>query len=405
MAERFGHYFKCDQLPKLDRRTESKEPHAKLRVGFISGDFHDHPTMYLLSGVLTRMSPQKVSTHIYSYGPNVQSEYRRNLLSGDLLFRDISYLSDIEASEIIASDRVDILVDLKGYTKDARLGINALRPAPIILNWLGYPGTLGVPALADYIIGDDIVTPEQNSHHFSERIANMPHCYQPNDAIRALSTASRSTYGLPDDAFVFCNFNQTFKLTPQIFSIWCDLLSELPETVLWMRRPDEDVATSRLKALAGAQGIAEHRLIFASHAPLEEHLSRLQLADLALDTYPCNSHTTASDALRAGVPLLTLMGETFASRVAASLLTTLGTPELVATSEEQYRSIATRIVLSSDYMAHIRGRIKGALKTSTLFDPARYARDLELLLVEIWRDAHDTKHPKPKCVRISESKN
>jgi protein O-GlcNAc transferase len=275
-------------------------------------------------------------------------------------------------------------VDLKGFTRDARLEISAFRPAPVLVSWLGYPGTLGHPVLADYIIGDAVVTPPANAADFSETLALMPHCYQPNDRSRRIGPMpDREAAGLPVNAFVLCSFNQTFKFNPESFDIWCRLLREIPDSVLWLLAAPED-AENNLRREAHTRGIESSRLVFAPRLPLQDHLGRLQLADLALDTFPCNSHTTASDALWAGVPLVTLVGETFASRVAASLLNAAGVPELATHSWDEYAQLAKSLVSDPSRLQAIRQRLLDGRMTSPLFDTVRFTRDLEQLYLRMW---------------------
>jgi predicted O-linked N-acetylglucosamine transferase (SPINDLY family) len=301
----------------------------RLRIGYLSADFHDHATMHLLGGVLAAHDRARFAIHLYSYGPAAQDSGRQQAMAAAEVFRDFAALTDITAAEQIVADEIDILVDLKGYTQDSRLGITALRPAPLIVSWLGYPGTLGHERLADVIIGDAIVTPPDHADRYSETIVRMPHCYQPNDRTRRIGDRpTRAEAGLPEDAVVFCSFNQSFKITPAVFDLWCRVLAGVSGSVLWLLTPPA-ATIANLQREATARGIEPARLIFAERRAPTEHLARLQLADLALDTAPYGSHTTGSDALWAGVPLLTMLGETFASRVAASLLHAVGLPELI----------------------------------------------------------------------------
>lgn len=356
----------------------------RLRVGYLSADFHEHATTYLLAGVLEAHDARRMDVRAYSYGPADDSAARRRVMRAAAGFRDLRQLTDEAAAKAIAEDGVDILVDLKGHTHGARLGITALRPAPVIVSWLGYPGTLGHPRLADYIIGDPIVTPPECAGDYSETLALMPHCYQPNDRQRTIAPRpGRREAGLPDSGFVFCSFNQAYKIGPQLFDVWCRLLRAVPGSVLWLLAGSA-AATARLRQEAAARDVAPARLVFAPFKPAAEHLGRLQLADLALDTFPCNSHTTASDALWAGVPLLTRSGETFAGRVAASLLHAVGLPELVVEDWDAYFELGRSMAADAGRLASIRTKLGNNKQVAPLYDTPRFARDLEELYRRIW---------------------
>jgi len=360
-------------------------PRTRLRIGYLSADIYGHATVFLLAGVLEAHNRNQVEVWMYSYGKSVNDPSRQRIIAACEHFLDIDPLSDSDAARQIARDDIDILVDLKGYTKDYRIGITARRPSPVIVSWLGYPGTLGDRRLADYILGDPTVTPLACAAEFSEALALMPHCYQPNDSRRPLGQPpTRDAAGLPGDGFVFCSFNQTYKIHRPTFSLWCRLLATIPGSVMWLLTPLDDVARTRLRAEAAQHEIDPDRLVFAPLVPLPDHLARLQLADLALDTFPYTSHTTGSDALWAGVPLITRTGDTFASRVAASLLRAAGLPELVAASEEDYFALASELASNQARLAQIRGRLTKSRVDAPLFDTARFARNLERMYREMW---------------------
>jgi predicted O-linked N-acetylglucosamine transferase (SPINDLY family) len=357
----------------------------RLRIGYLSADFHEHATMHLLLGVLEHRNTMDFETYLYSFGPPVEDGCRQRTRHACEHFQDIRSLSDRAAAELIAVDGIDILVDLKGYTTDSRLGISAWHPAPVLVSWLGYPGSLGHPRLADYIIGDPTVTPLEHAAHFSETLALLPYSYQPNDNSRPLGTKpARATVGLPEQGFVFCSFNQANKLNPETFTVWSQLLQAVPDSVLWLLDAPP-VAIVNLRAEAARHGIAAARLIFAPWAQPRDHLGRLQLADLALDTFPYGSHTTGSDALWAGVPLIARMGDTFASRVSASLLNALGFPELVARNWDDYYTLALRLARNPTELSALRARLQQHRYTSPLFDTPRFSRDLERLYQAIWQ--------------------
>jgi len=366
--------------------SPSRHPeHERLRIGYLSADFHGHATMHLLGGVLAAHDRSRFAIHLYSYGPNFRDTERQRALSASEIFRDLGPLSDAAAAAQIAADGIDILVDLKGYTQDARLGISALRPAPLIVSWLGYPGTLGDERLADYIIGDPVVTPPEDAANFSETLALLPHCYQPNDRQREIGPRpSRRAAGLPETGFVFCSFNQSYKFNPEVFDLWCRLLASVPDSVLWLLQPSAPAAMHNLRREAEARGVVPARLIFAEQQTPAAHLGRLQLADLALDTSPYGSHTTGSDALWAGVPLLTKIGDTFASRVGASLLYAVGLPELVTADWEQYLALAQTLVRQPDKLAALRHKLSTQRLSAPLFDTEAFSRDLERLYQQLW---------------------
>ncbi|WP_243712256.1 UDP-N-acetylglucosamine-peptide N-acetylglucosaminyltransferase [Burkholderia pyrrocinia] len=351
-----------------------------LKIGYLSGDFHAHATMHLLAGVLEHHDTARVDVHLYSYGPERDDAYRDRIAHMPGAFHAIGGLSDAAAAAAIARDGIQILVDLKGYTTGARLGISALRPAPVIVNWLGYPGSLGEPRLADYLIGDSVVTPVEHASRYSETLALLPHCYQPNDDRRPCDPPpSRRDAGLPDEGFVFCSFNQTFKFDVRTFDVWSRLLSAVPRSVLWLLKPAYPEAECHLRAAAAARGVDPARVIFANRVAQADHLARLQLADLALDTFPVGSHTTGSDALWAGVPMVTRPGETFTSRVGASLLRAVGLDALIAPNEAAYFDIARSLAEKPERLADVRVRLAQARRAAPLFDTRRFTRDLERL--------------------------
>ncbi|MFA7281351.1 MAG: glycosyltransferase, partial [Sterolibacterium sp.] len=371
-----------EQAPLAD--PASRPQRDRLRIGYLSADFFDHATMHLMAGVLAAHDRSRFAIQLYSYGPATDDDYRRQAEANAEIFRDIRNTSDVDAAALILADGVDILVDLKGYTQDARLGITARRPAPIIASWLGYPGTLGHRRLADYIIGDPVVTPFDMADQFTEAIVQMPHCYQPNDRKRAVGPCpSRAEAGLPADAFVFCSFNQTYKFNPETVDVWTKLLQQVTGSVLWLLAPGR-TAEENLRREFGRRGLAPDRLVFAPRLHLPEHLGRLQLADLALDTLPYGSHTTGSDALWGDVPMVTRTGNTFASRVGASLVTAAGLPEMVTSNWEDYSRLAVELALDRSRLATLKQKLFDQRLQSPLFDTARFTHNLEALYGKIW---------------------
>ena len=312
-----------------------------------------------------------------SYGPDDRSRTRSRIETASDRFIDLRENSDIQAAKVIRAMEIDILVDLNGYTGDMRTGILAFRPAPVQVNFLGYPGTMGSPYV-DYIIADPVLIPESQQAHYSEKIVYLADCYQPNDHSRMVSarSASRNETGLPESAFVFCCFNNNYKITPEIFAIWMRLLRATEGSVLWLLQ-DSPAAAANLRREAEAHGISPDRLIFASRTTPDLHLARHRLADLFLDTLPYNAHTTASDALWMGLPLITCAGNSFQSRVAASILTAAGLPELIAPTLADYETMALRLCRDPESMAHTRARLAANRNTCALFDISRFTRNLE----------------------------
>ncbi|MFR0689778.1 tetratricopeptide repeat protein [Enterobacterales bacterium AE_CKDN230030158-1A_HGKHYDSX7] len=356
-------------------------PHSgPLRVGYLSADFRNHPVAHLVTQVIAAHDRQHFQVFLYAYGPEVDDEERRQLIAAADHFTVLSRMEDREAAQCIRDDRIDILVDLTGYTTHARPGICALRPAPVIASWIGYIGTLGEARLADYIIGDAIATPPEHAGQFSEALALMPECFQPNTPLAPLAPPPpRSAEGLPEDAVVFCSFNQVFKFTPQLWDDWCEILRQVPKGVLWIAPGSSEVIRGNLLKETRERGVEPSRIVFAERRPLSEHRSRLALADLALDTFPYNSGATASDTLRAGVPLITRMGETFVSRMAGSLLHALGMQELCTSSRSVYVELAIALANDASRRAAIRSALGERLTTSVLYQPSRFTAQLEQL--------------------------
>ena len=379
-----GHLMQRPPMVIPEVRHSENRP---LRIAYLSADFNHHATSILLAGVLEAHDREKVHVFAYSCGPNDKSPWRNRMERACPDFREIRQVSFIEAARQIVNDGIDILIDLNGYTRNSRLEICALRPAPVIVSWLGYPGTLGNPRLGDYVIGDRVVTPLEHQPYYSEALALMPHCYQPTDNRRESAPApSRQSVGLPNEALVFCSFNQTSKITQTVFKEWCRLLRSIPGSVLWLLVHTDD-AKENLSRFAKNEGVAPSRLVFAPSIPIADHLGRLQLADLALDTFPYGSHTTGSDALWSGVPLISILGNTFASRVSSSLLTSVGLPELITESPQAAVDLAIELARDDGRLATLRSRLRINRDKCPLFDTQMFARDLERMYLQIW-DQH-----------------
>ncbi|MEW9586318.1 tetratricopeptide repeat protein [Paraburkholderia sp. DGU8] len=369
--------------PLVEKQRSTGAP--LIRIGYMSADFFSHATMILLKGVLAAHDRTRFRIHCYSYGPQVYDAVRHEIEQLVDEFIEINALSDEQAAQRIADDQVDILVDLKGYTGHERVGISARRPAPVVVNWLGYPGTLGHERLADYIIGDRWVTPMADADDFSEQIALLPGSYQPNDRTRTTGPfQGRAQYGLPEQGFVFASFNELYKLTPQMFDVWCNLLRATEGSVLWMLARSEEGRQNVLHE-AALRHIGPERIVFAPIMNRDAHLARLRAGDLFLDSYPLTAHTTGSDALWAGVPFVTIRGRSFASRVASSLLAAADLPELVCESTQQYYKLVLTLVRVPAYMAHIKEKVVAA-RASPLFDSDALAAELESLYVKMLAD-------------------
>lgn len=357
----------------------------KIRIGYLSSDFHDHATVHLISGLLKIHDRSKFEIVAYSHGVFDDTNYRKNIVSSVDVFRDISGTSDKEAAIIIYKDVIDILVDLKGYTNGNRLGILALKPAPIQVTWLGFPGTTGLSSI-DYIIADKIVIPEDEKKYYSEKVLYMPNSYQVNNNKQEISKIkfTRKNSNLPKDGFIFGSFNQAYKITPETFKVWMNILKKVPNSILWLYEK-EKMAEDNLKKAAKLSGVDPKRLIFAKYLSKEEHLARLKLIDLALDTFTYNGHTTTSDCLWAGVLVITLKGNHFASRVSASLLTNVGLPELITNSQKDYENLAIKIANDKTLISKLKSKLTYNQIVKPLFNTELFSRDLENIYTEIYK--------------------
>jgi len=351
--------------------------HDKIRIGYVSADFQQHATSDLIAGLFECHDKAKFKTVAISIGPDDSSKIRVRLTKAFDSFSDVRLLSDEEIAHQIRQNEIDILVDLKGFTQDARTSIFAHRPAPIQVNYLGYPGTMGGDYI-DYIIADQTLIPSLHQQDYSEKIVYLPNSYQVNDRERAISEKafSREELGLPHDGFVFCCFNNSFKISPEIFDCWMGILKTVKGSVLWLLEISEP-ATYNLRMEAKARGVDPDRLVFAKKLPAPDHLARHRLADLSLDTLPYNAHTTTSDALWAGLPVLTQIGETFAGRVAASLLNAIGLDELIATTARQYEELAIELAINPEKLAAIKTKLANNRLSTPLFDTQLFTRHIE----------------------------
>jgi predicted O-linked N-acetylglucosamine transferase (SPINDLY family) len=359
---------------------------GRLRIGYLSADFHQHATSQLMVQMLEHHDRGRFEVTLLSAGPDDATPMRARMVAACEHFVELRGLAHAAMAQRIRDLGIDILVDVKGVTLGTLMPVTAHKPAPLQVSWLGFPGTSGADYI-DYFIGDPIVTPLDHAAHFSEKLALMPHCYQPNDSLRSLPSASRrSDWGAPEGVPLLCAFHQSYKISEEVFDSWCRVLHATPGAVLWLMRWNTNVEAA-LIAAARARGIGPERLCFAPMLPLEQHLKRLTCADLYLDAWPCNAHTTAGEALWAGVPVVTIIGQTFAQRVAASLLHAVNLPELVCDSVPAYEACVRSLLQDPAHRHALRTQLEQQGRHSVLFDGARFARDIEGLYERMWERA------------------
>lgn len=382
-------------LPKLPR-------HDRIRIGYYSADFHEHATAYLMAELFELHDKNKFELVAFSFGPDIRDGMRQRVSAAFDRFVDVSQQTDREVALLSREIGIDIAVDLKGYTQDSRPGIFACRAAPIQVNYLGFPGTMGANFM-DYIIADQTLIPAESQPFYSEKIVYLPNSYQVNDAKRQISsrTFTREDLGLPVAGFIFACFNNNYKITPQTFAGWMRILIQVADSVLWLFEANAD-AVANLRKSAASQGVDPERLIFAAHLPLSDHLARIGIADLFLDTLPYNAHTTTSDALWAGLPVLTCAGESFASRVAASLLNAIGLPEFVTTTQQAYEDMAIALASNPEQLGAIRKKLSQNRNTQPLFDSKLFARHIEKAFVTIYERYQAGMQPETICVESGE---
>jgi predicted O-linked N-acetylglucosamine transferase (SPINDLY family) len=351
----------------------------------VSADFREHPVAFLMAGLFESHDRARFETFAISLRRDDSSEMQKRLKGAFDRFLDVSEMADDEVAALLRANEIDIAVDLMGYTQRARPGVFARRAAPVQASYLGYQGTSGAEYM-DYVIADPMVLPLDQQPCYTEKIVHLPDCYMVNDASRPVSSQPRDRQqeGLPGKGFVFCCFNQSYKLSPSVFDVWMQLLARVEASVLWLSAHDADCA-GNLRSEAQARGIDPARIIFASRvASPAEHLARQRLADLFLDTLPYNAHSTASDALWAGVPMLTCLGETFAGRAAASLLHAVGLPELVCGNLQEYEALALKLALAPAEVTVIRRKLEANRLTYPLFNTDRFGRHIEAAYRTMW---------------------
>ena len=355
----------------------------KIRVAYFSADFHNHATGYLMAELFELHNKDQFEVVGFSFGPIVNDEMRQRLEKSFDKFVEVGNKSDIEIASLSRDLNIDIAVDLKGFTQDSRTGIFSYRAAPIQVNYLGYPGTMGANYI-DYIIADETLIPSDFQSHYSEKVVYLPGSYQVNDRKRLISDKSftRQGLGLPENAFVFCCFNNNYKIMPVTFASWMRILQEVEDSVLWLFQDNPWVADN-LKCEAQNYGIEACRLIFAETMPLSDHLARHRHADFFLDTFPYNAHTTASDALWAGLPVISLLGRSFASRVAASLLNAIGLSELIVGTQEEYEALAIELAMNPNKLDDIKLKLANNRLITPLFDTPLFTKNLEASYIKM----------------------
>ena len=380
--------FAAQHFPPAKVRLSGGRPyrHDRIRLAYLSADLREHPVGHLVAGVIERHDKHRFETIGVSTGIDDGSRLRARMLAGFEQFMDVRGWSSRRVAEWLRQREVDIVVDLGGFTSDARSDVLAFKPVPVQVNWLGYPGTMGVPYM-DYLIADRHVIPPEQQAFYDERVVYLPHAYLPTDGGLQIAphTPSRADCGLPETGMVFCCFNHDYKIGPAVFASWLRLLRNVPGSVLWLMSRNE-TSRANLQASAAAAGVDPARLVFASRVPrVEDHLARYRVADLFLDTHPYNAHTTAADALMAGLPVLTVSGRSFPARVAGSLLHTAGLPDFITESLADYEATALRLAGDPAAIADAKARLAAQRADSPLFDTAGFTRDLEAAYISMWR--------------------
>jgi predicted O-linked N-acetylglucosamine transferase (SPINDLY family) len=399
LLKKCAEVYSNDKFPALDHLSEFIQyKHHKIRIGYLCGEFREQATSILMTRVWELHDKSNFEIFAFDNGWDDGSDYRQRIEKAFTKIFDISDTSDLEVAKLIQANEIDILVNMNGFFGAERQLVFSYKPAPIQVNYLGFPGTIGIDYI-DYIIADKVVIPEGSRKHYIEKLAYLPNSYQANDDKRKISDSkfSRVQLGIPEDAFVFACFNNNYKITPAIFDSWMRILSHTPGSVLWLLA-DNPKAMDNLIREAAARGIDCLRLIFANRLPISEHLARHGLADLFLDTLPYNAHTTCSDALWAGLPVLTLMGHTFPGRVAASLLSAVGLSELIANTQEEYVSLAIELATNRKKLDGIRERLAKNRLTAPLFNSTLFAKNLETVYIKMYE--RHLEGLLPECINI-----
>ena len=385
LLQKCAEIYSNDMYPALSNLTKNcKFAHTKIHIGYLCGEFREHATSILMTRIWELHDKKKFKIFAFDSGYNDNSRYRQRINNAFDCILDISKLSDFESAKLIQANEIDILIDLNGYFGYERQGVFSFRPAPIQVNFLGFPGTLGAKYI-DYIIADKVVLPETSRRYYFEKIIYLPNTYQPNDNQRQISETqiSKSEAGLPEGYFVFACFNNNYKITPETFDLWSRILRRVDHSVLWLLA-DSPTAQENLRKEISCRGIEPARIIFATRLKASEHLARHRLADLFLDTLPYNAHTTSSDALWCGLPVLTLLGETFPGRVSASLLNAVGLGELITYTPEEYESMAVELATDPLKLQIIRAKLVKNISKAPLFDSILFTKHLESAFEKIY---------------------
>ena len=377
-------------LPKIEHYPK----HKKIRIGYFSADFREHPVSTLTAELYEIHDRRHFEVYAFSYGPDTKDEMNLRIKAGVDHFYDARMMSHKEVVFLSRSLEIDIAIDLGGFTQHSRAEVLSASVAPIQVNYLGYSGTMGSEFI-DYIIADNIIIPEENKQYYSEKITYLPDSFMVNDTKIKVSKRNftRQEAGLPSDGFVFCCFNNHYKITPKVFNSWMRILSQVNGSVLWLSKANKTIVEN-LKKEAESKGIDEARLIFAPRLEfIEDHLNRVKLADLFIDTLPYNAHATSSDALRMGLPVLTCLGKSFASRVAASLLSAVGLPELISTSQEEYEALAIELATNPKQLKAIKDKLVKNLPSAPLYDTPLFTKHLESAYKTMYKKYHEGLEP------------
>lgn len=393
LAKAYSYAKKAFGMPKTVARPQAGR-RDRLRIGYVSSDLREHAVGFAMTDVMELHDKEKFEIFAYYCGISRTDATQQRIMNAVDHWTDINGMTDDQAAEKIAADGIDIIVDLNGYTKDARTKVFARRPAPIAVNWFGFPGTMATP-YHHYIVADETIIPASHEIYYSEKVLRLP-CYQPNDRKRTISERrpTRMQVGLPEDVFVYCSFNGTQKTTPRVFQRWMAVLKQVPNSVLWLLTGTAD-ANDRLRRAAAEQGVAPDRIIFADKMANPDHLARYPLADLFLDSMPYGAHTTAADSLWMNVPIVTWAGRSFASRVCASLVRAAGVPELACASPEEYIALAVELARNPERLAAIKAKLAAGRDTCTLFDTPAVVRGLENLYQQMWGEYKSGNLPVP----------
>jgi predicted O-linked N-acetylglucosamine transferase (SPINDLY family) len=385
LLKKCAELYSNDKFPPLGNLSKfSRYKHHKIRIGYLCGEFRNQATSILMTRVWELHNESKFEIFAFDNGWDDGSKYRQRIMGAFSNIFDVSRLSDLDAAKLIQQNEIDILVNLNGFFGFGRQGIFSYKPAPIQVNYLGFPGTMGIKYM-DYIIADKVVIPEESKIHYVEKLVYLPNSYQANDDTRKISDRKflKAELGLPKDAFVFACFNNNYKITPTIFDSWMRILSLVQGSILWLLA-DNPIAKDNLIKEAFTRGIDSCRLVFAERLPISEHLARHDLADLFLDTLPYNAHTTCSDALWAGLPVLTMMGHTFPGRVSSSLLSAVGLSELVTYTQDEYEALAIELAMNAQKLADIKWKLVNNRMTTPLFDTPLFTKNLEAAYLKMF---------------------